>query len=131
MARLWLFWEGRGVHTTTQGTPNVHDPGASKTTKIPRKDPPTRVKKERKLWRARGKSEILGSLPHPSGNPPFGAPSSPPVTFRRHPDPSQDKGEGGREGGEEGRAEGVGWGGRWEGRKVERGGGEEEVREQW
>ena len=47
-------------------------PGASNTTKIPRKDP-KRGKEVRKLWRRREKKrEILG--PPPFGAPPFGAP---------------------------------------------------------
>ena len=74
---------GRGSHTTARElqTCTFHGPGASNTTKIPRKDP-KREKEERKLWREKGKKrEILGLPPFgatpfgpPFGAPPFGAP---------------------------------------------------------
>ena len=65
-----------GLHTTTRElqTCTFERPGASNTTKIPRKDP-KREKEDRKLWREEGKKkrEILG--PPPFGPPPFGPPT--------------------------------------------------------
>ena len=61
-----------GLHTTARElqTCTFQGPGASNTTKIPRKDPQER-EKERKWRRERGKkSEILG--PAPFGAPPEG-----------------------------------------------------------
>ena len=65
-----------GLHTTAREllTCTFQGPGASNTTKIPRKDLPRRGKKERKLlwWEWEKKCEILGSPPF--GAAPFGAP---------------------------------------------------------
>ena len=74
----------RGSHTTARElqTCTFHGPGASNTTKIPRKDP-KREKEERKLWREKGEKSAKFWAPHPSGlhpsgstlrGPPFGAP---------------------------------------------------------
>ena len=69
----------RGSHTTARElqTCTFHGPGASNTTKIPRKDP-KREKEERNLWREKGRKSAKFWAPHPSGlhpsgPPPFGA----------------------------------------------------------
>ncbi len=65
----------RGSHTTARElqTCTFQGPGASNTTKIPRKRPKEREKRMKNCGgRGKKKREILG--PHPSGPPPFGAP---------------------------------------------------------
>ena len=76
-----------GLLTTARElqTCTFQGPGASNTTKIPRKDP-KREKEERKLWREEGKKSAKFWAPHPSGlhasggnypsgPPPFGGPT--------------------------------------------------------
>ena len=78
----------RGSHTTARElqTCTFEGPGASNTTKIPRKRPKEREKRIKNCG-GRGKKSAKfwaphPSGPHPSGPPPFGAPPSGPPTLR-------------------------------------------------